>query len=114
MVGYEGANRLVLAVVELGISDAGEAAQHFTGFSMQEIGGAGRWLFGVHGSLQRWVVGAIATPRRAVLSFHHVTPRILRLCGWSFLGEARERRVTSGCFAMRARRFTPRSPVHPA
>ena len=41
-VGYEGANRLVLAVVELGISDAGEAAQHFTGFSMQEIGGAGR------------------------------------------------------------------------
>ena len=113
-VGYEGANRLVLAVMELGISDAGEAAQHFTGFSMQEIGGAGRWLFGVHGSLQRWVVGAIATPRRAVLSFHHVTPGIARLCGWSFLGEARERRVTSGCFAMRARRFTPRSPVHPA
>ena len=113
-VGYEGANRLILAVVELGISDAGEAAQHFTGFSMQEIGGAGRWLFGVHGSLQRWVVGAIATPRRAVLSFHHVTPRILRLCGWSFLGEARERRITSGCLAAMVGRFTPRSPVHPA
>ena len=123
-VGYEGANRLVLAVVELGISDAGEAAQHFTGFSMQGIrvqgismhgvGGAGRWVLGVHGSLQRWVVGSIATPRRAVLSFHHVTPGIARLCGWSFLGEARERRVTSGCFAMRARRFTPRSPVRPA
>ena len=75
-VGYEGANGFILAVVELGIGDTGKAAQHFAGFSMQGISGAGSWLLGVHGSLQRWVVGAFATPRRAVLSFHHVTPRI--------------------------------------
>ena len=49
-VGDEGANRLVLAIVELSISDTGEAAQHFAGFSVQRVSLQGIGAQGVRGA----------------------------------------------------------------